>query len=430
MSEVVCAFGGTKTLKDWLERVEDGIERAWCCAPEQRLDPLYSRGKPDAKLTPTIIGQYDLRPEGGRKRMDEAPFFWCCHCQKDNHWLGYGITNETGQSYSIGKDCAAAHYGVEFTRIRRNFVELSNRRGVLERLGRIVAASDHVRAAIATILRSPGLAAIDAKRNEITKAHPNAAFLLSAAANSGSVMQEDIQVRDVAAERKCGERLGERDPKTPIYRSERSGLVPLEGRSLMRTQAACRDLLIALRFSINAAVRLERGDTNAVTTKDLTKVVRAVEEAHAGAMESVAAARRAHRFFSDRNLDRVERWSASHRDFSIVRRAHGLEIRSPDGDRRAIARIEPFDLPDLPGFNPFTEISAQGEGAATTGDHGLRILSPASSAWPADRIERLRTLWMTGMTAADIGRDLGGVSRNAVIGKAKRLGLPFRNPDA
>lgn len=40
----------------------------------------------------------------------------------------------------------------------------------------------------------------------------------------------------------------------------------------------------------------------------------------------------------------------------------------------------------------------------------------------------MRVLWVTGMTAADIGRDLGGLSRNAVIGKAKRLGLPFRDP--
>lgn len=348
--------------------------------PDPAAMPRYSRGKPDAKLTPTIIGQYDLRPEGGRKRMQETPFFWCCHCQKDNHWLGYGITNETGQSYSIGKDCAATHYGVEFTRIRRNFVELSNRQGVLERLGRIAAGATQVEAAVTAILRSPGLAAIDAKRNEITKAHPNAAFLLSAAANSGSALQEDNQIRDMAAERKRAERLGERDPKTPIFRSERSILGPLEGRSLMRTQADCRDLLIALRVAISAAVKMQRGDTNGVTTKDLTRVVRSAEEAHAEAVEGVAAARRAHRFFSDRNLDRLERWSASQRDFGIVRTTQGFEIRSPDRDDHAIDRLEPFTLPELPVLDNSTSISPEIEGAATVVQGSPPDRPPASNA--------------------------------------------------
>ena len=48
------------------------------------------------------------------------------------------------------------------------------------------------------------------------------------------------------------------------------------------------------------------------------------------------------------------------------------------------------------------------------------------NAWPVDRVEMLRQLWSQGMSAADIGRAIGGVSRNAVIGKAKRLGLPMR----
>lgn len=48
------------------------------------------------------------------------------------------------------------------------------------------------------------------------------------------------------------------------------------------------------------------------------------------------------------------------------------------------------------------------------------------NAWPVDRVEMLRRLWGQGMSANDIGRAIGGVSRNAVIGKAKRLGLPMR----
>jgi len=47
-------------------------------------------------------------------------------------------------------------------------------------------------------------------------------------------------------------------------------------------------------------------------------------------------------------------------------------------------------------------------------------------SWTDERIERLRALWTKGMTASHIADDLGGVSRNAVIGKAHRLGLQSR----
>jgi GcrA cell cycle regulator len=47
-------------------------------------------------------------------------------------------------------------------------------------------------------------------------------------------------------------------------------------------------------------------------------------------------------------------------------------------------------------------------------------------SWTDERIERLRSLWTQGMTASHIADELGGVSRNAVIGKAHRLGLQAR----
>jgi GcrA cell cycle regulator len=47
-------------------------------------------------------------------------------------------------------------------------------------------------------------------------------------------------------------------------------------------------------------------------------------------------------------------------------------------------------------------------------------------SWTDERIERLTTLWTQGMTASQIADELGGVSRNAVIGKAHRLGLQSR----
>ena len=47
-------------------------------------------------------------------------------------------------------------------------------------------------------------------------------------------------------------------------------------------------------------------------------------------------------------------------------------------------------------------------------------------AWTDERIETLRKMWEAGQTASQIAEELGGVSRNAVIGKAHRLALESR----
>ncbi len=47
-------------------------------------------------------------------------------------------------------------------------------------------------------------------------------------------------------------------------------------------------------------------------------------------------------------------------------------------------------------------------------------------SWTDERIEHLTKMWEGGSTASQIAEELGGVSRNAVIGKAHRLGLKAR----
>ncbi|OYU14310.1 MAG: GcrA cell cycle regulator, partial [Alphaproteobacteria bacterium PA4] len=48
-------------------------------------------------------------------------------------------------------------------------------------------------------------------------------------------------------------------------------------------------------------------------------------------------------------------------------------------------------------------------------------------AWTEERIAQLKAGWEGGMTASQIAEQLGeGVTRNAVIGKAHRLGLESR----
>lgn len=47
-------------------------------------------------------------------------------------------------------------------------------------------------------------------------------------------------------------------------------------------------------------------------------------------------------------------------------------------------------------------------------------------SWTDERIDTLKTMWEAGQTASQIAEALGGVSRNAVIGKAHRLALQAR----
>jgi GcrA cell cycle regulator len=47
-------------------------------------------------------------------------------------------------------------------------------------------------------------------------------------------------------------------------------------------------------------------------------------------------------------------------------------------------------------------------------------------AWTDDRVELLKKLWAEGLSASQIAGRLGGVTRNAVIGKGHRLGLSGR----
>ena len=47
-------------------------------------------------------------------------------------------------------------------------------------------------------------------------------------------------------------------------------------------------------------------------------------------------------------------------------------------------------------------------------------------SWTPDRVESLKKMWSKGQSASQIASDLGGVTRNAVIGKIHRLGLSNR----
>ena len=47
-------------------------------------------------------------------------------------------------------------------------------------------------------------------------------------------------------------------------------------------------------------------------------------------------------------------------------------------------------------------------------------------SWTDERVELLKKMWTDGKSASQIAKELGGVTRNAVIGKVHRLGLSNR----
>ena len=47
-------------------------------------------------------------------------------------------------------------------------------------------------------------------------------------------------------------------------------------------------------------------------------------------------------------------------------------------------------------------------------------------SWTDERVELLKKMWSEGQSASQIAKELGGVTRNAVIGKVHRLGITVR----
>jgi GcrA cell cycle regulator len=57
---------------------------------------------------------------------------------------------------------------------------------------------------------------------------------------------------------------------------------------------------------------------------------------------------------------------------------------------------------------------------------GLKTQEKTPMGWTDERVELLKKLWADGLSASQIAAELGGITRNAVIGKVHRLGLSGR----
>src|SRR5262249_58839592 len=59
-------------------------------------------------------------------------------------------------------------------------------------------------------------------------------------------------------------------------------------------------------------------------------------------------------------------------------------------------------------------------------NQGLESEGESPMGWTDGRVELLKKLWADGLSPKQIAAELGGVTRNAVIGKVHRLGLSGR----
>lgn len=96
--------------------------------------------------------------------------------------------------------------------------------------------------------------------------------------------------------------------------------------------------------------------------------------------------------------------------------AKGLDRLSHPGRKRRLHELLGYD--SSRGLKGPSVQHTEKDGASET-DNSKRQLM----AWTRYRVARLEELWAAGMSASEIAEELGGTSRNGVIGKLSRLGL-------
>ncbi len=308
--------------------------------PDPCTLPDLSRERPNADLTPEIIGEYHL--------ANDVEPIWCCHCQASRHRNGFVITNGTGKHFLLGSTCGPEHYGLSFAFARRQHSDLAKRKGVLARLNAILATAHDLKRACHSILHSEGLRAVDAKRAELRRASEQVASLLATAVQNGSALDEMVKVRDFEAERRRDERSSSGKQDGPIYTQERRSLGSVAGSGLVRTKGDCRDCLIALRDAVDHLFAFRATDTNKHALQTLTKAVRAAEEAWARAESAVTEAEAAPFFFSADNLSRLSRWSVAHKTFDLIADEGRLVVIDRQGRRTTIGPLGLISLPPFP----------------------------------------------------------------------------------
>lgn len=280
-----------------------------------------SRARPDPEQHPVLVGEYNVRPNGGRKNNPDGPRTWCCHCQGARHWHGFVVADDEGRYFLIGRHCGAKHYGADrFRAAKRSFDAIEVQRAQDRRLIAIAESANAIINEVQTLLASPELAAIEAKRQELENASPQAAERLATLARSGLSLTTHEQLRGggfVSVD------LGQVEGASLIYSDIRF---------------CCRNLLEAMTCAAILPQSAERQE-KANSLKRLDECLRSTLEASENCAQ-------AHRFFLRRNLVRLSRWSVPMRRFYTLS-VDGKNLVVQDA-ARGVASVTPLMTRRMP----------------------------------------------------------------------------------
>jgi hypothetical protein len=96
---------------------------------------------PDNGEVPSLVGWYNVRPEGGKRNPDYSDtFVWCAHCRGRRHWAGYLARYSDGTGILIGNVCGNKQYGVDFDRVENEFISNKNRQTYLRQFAALKAS--------------------------------------------------------------------------------------------------------------------------------------------------------------------------------------------------------------------------------------------------------------------------------------------------
>lgn len=338
-------FGQDAELLDFQFRIAD---------PLNSIDRL-SRDKPSRASLPEIIAYYDETPFGGRVANPDEPFLWCCHCQKDTHWKGYVVEDETTNRYTIGNRCGLEHYGAQFEQVERSFNERRARQGILRAFIRLSAKIENLEDSLQTILDCPELKSLESATKEMFSFAPRAFKTLLRSVERGSLVavkrSRDFEAESVRSDRyekaiaryqslPSEERRALRDSglkpefeDEPIFVSETIDFGFVTGTSALGLDDPRKEALLS-RSALKEFRRVQNKGTDQFSPKELSTVRRNLSESIDRLRNHLTGASFAEEFFSADNLNRLENWSGCFRGFSF--RKDGKSLVAQDEGSSAI----------------------------------------------------------------------------------------------
>jgi len=287
-------------------------------------NPLAVEGllhdRPADAFAPVIIAEYHLSKESMVR---------CSYCeQRQHHQHGFVAEFGPGSRHLIGSECGQSKLDMHFQAARSSHKDLRSRQSYLRRLDSAADLAEAIKAECHAILQSNALREVEAIGKTLDQTAGD--LMIRLRANDGS-FYEDIQVRDLAAETDEDQKRGRRR-----FKNERQLIGQLRGRGILKADGL-RLRIKALKDALRAAAAIHQGDTDSLTTANLKKAVRALDDAHAEANAAVGEIVRARDFFAPENIDLLVRWAASSSSVAVEADGstlivNGKEVAPPRSD--------------------------------------------------------------------------------------------------